>query len=481
MKGTLSKRNTKYKLTNLKGDSSHKVIFWTMVMLAWPTIVEYFLETIVQYVDTAMVGQVSAEASAVVGLSTSLNWLVNSPLFAVGIGFLAMVAKATGDDDPKAIKRAADQAILLVIGLSVAEGILAIAMSPFIPKWMGADKLIWQDASIYFAVICMPMIFRASIIIFGSLLRATGDTKTPLKINLLVNGTNVLLNLLFIYPSRTIYIVDQPVKIWGLGLGTFGAGLATAIAFVIGGGLMWRAFSQNASLHQGLKHIKFEKDTMIKGLKISLPIALNKTVTSLGYVVFSGLVSSMGTFIFAAHTIAIVAESIFYVPGYGMQAATSTMIGYTLGKRDWQLYMRTVLLNVMFIAVLMMPASLLLYKFAVPIMHFFTQEAAVIALGAKVLRYVAFSEPFFGVSIILEGVYNGLGKTTYPFAVETTSMWLIRIVGVIIILHLPGATLTKVWLYMIADNLVKTILFGWGIFHFKNRMRLFEKALATHS
>lgn len=468
-------------LRDLNKDSSNKAIFWTMLVLALPTILEYFLETIVQYIDTAMVGQVSAHASAVVGLSTSLNWLVNSPLFAIGIGFLAMVAKAIGDDDPKAIKRTADQALILLIGLGVVEGIIALSLSPFIPKWMGADVQIHHDASVYFSMICLPMLFRASIIILGSLIRATGDTKTPLKINFLVNGINIILNWFFIYPTREIYIASKPFKIWGLGLGTLGAGIATAIAFIVGGLLMWQAFRSNPILHHGIKNLEFDSNVMAKGIKISLPIALNKIVTSLGYVVFSGLVSSMGTLIFAAHTIAIVAESLFYVPGYGMQAATSTMIGYTLGKKDWQLYMKTVILNVVFIAVLMLPASLMLFFFAKPVMQFFTKDITVILLGATVLRLVAFTEPFFGISIILEGVYNGLGKTTYPFIVETTSMWVIRIIGVMIVLHMPGATLTKVWLFMITDNLVKTLLFSLGVFHHKKRRKIYEEAMTLHN
>jgi len=472
-----NRRFRKYDLVNLEDTASRAMIFWTMVMLAWPTIMEHFLETIVQYIDTAMVGQVSAKASAVVGLSTSLNWLVNSPMFAVGIGFLAMVAKASGDGDEKAIQRAADQAVILVVCLGIVEGIITLALSSFIPKWMGADLSIQHDASVYFAMICLPMLFRAAIIIFGSLLRATGDTRTPLKINLFVNGINILLNMIFIYPERILHIGGYTFRVWGLGLGTFGAGLSTAIAFVIGGGLMWRAFRHNPVLHHSLRAIKLEPRTMLRGIKISMPIALNKTVTSLGYVVFSGLVSHMGTLVFAAHAIAIVAETIFYVPGYGMQAATSTMIGYTLGKKDWGLYMKTVVLNVTFIVVLMIPSSFLLYYFAEPVMCIFTKDVGVIALGTKVLKCVAFSEPFFCASIVLEGVYNGLGKTTYPFVVETTSMWLIRIVGVIIVLQFPGATLIHVWLCMIADNLMKTMLFGWGVFSHKRRKYLFESAL----
>lgn len=476
--GFFSKMSTRnYALNTLKIDASKGHIFWTMVFFAMPTIIEHLLETIVQYIDTAMVGQIGAKATTVVGLSTSLNWLVNSPLFAIGIGFLAMVSKSLGDGNTRDMKRAANQAIIFVVVFGLFEGAVTLLLSPFIPRWMGADRRLWFDASQYFAVICLPMVFRAAIIIFGSLLRAIGNTKTPLRINFFINIVNIILNMVLIYPSRTMNLGATAFTLPGMGMGTLGAGIATAVAFTLGGVLMWLAFKREPMLYGGFRAIRLHKQTMHQSIKMSLPIAMNKVATSLGYVVFAGLVSSMGTLFFAAHSIAIVAESIFYVPAYGMQSATSAMIGYTVGKKNWNLYKRTLTLNLIFIMMIMCPLSAILFFYALPVMQFFTNDAYVIALGVSVLKIVAFSEPFFGLSIVLEGAYHGLGMTKYPFAVETSCMWFVRIAGSFLALKIGHVSLAFIWILMVADNMTKTALFCVGLLYRKRRRKIFEQAL----
>jgi putative MATE family efflux protein len=459
--------------------NDRRSLFALIFALAWPTVMEQFLETIVQYIDTGMVGKIGANASAAVGLSTSLTWLIISPMFAMGIALLAMMAKAIGEGDVKKSQTIAHQAIFVVIVLGVIEGVLATALSGFIPVWMGADIAIHSDAAAYFKIISLPMIFRAAMIVFASVIRATGDTRTPLKINLFVNGLNIGLNFFLIYGSREVRVFDTMYHIWGADMGTTGAAVGTAVSITFGGLLMALAFIRLPLTGLAFQRIAYNADVMRQSLKIGWPIAMNKTITSLGYVVFAGLVSSMGAVVFAAHAIATVAEMAFYIPGYGMQAATSTLVGYTLGKRDMTVFMRVVKMTLGTVVGIMIVSSLILFLGAESVMRCFTGDAAVIALGAMVLKMIAFSEPFFAASIVLEGVYNGLGKTKIPFGIETGCMWLVRILPVWVIVHTPGASGQKVWACMILDNLIKTALLGRGLLHDGRGMALFAKTCET--
>ncbi|MDK2867308.1 MAG: hypothetical protein PWP38_1623 [Clostridiales bacterium] len=459
--------------------NDRRSLFALMFALAWPTVMEQFLETIVQYIDTGMVGQIGANASAAVGLSTSLTWLIISPMFAMGIALLAMMAKAVGEGDAKKAQAIAHQAVFVVIVLGAVEGIIAITLSRYIPVWMGADKVIQKDAAMYFKIICMPMVFRAAIIVFANVIRATGDTKTPLKINLMVNVLNIILNFFMIYGTREISIFGTVYRIWGADMGTTGAAIGTAISITLGGILMTVAFVRRSLSGMSFKHIAYNAGMMRQSIKLGLPIALNKTITSLGYVVFAGLVSRMGAVIFAAHTIATVAEMAFYIPGYGMQTATSTLVGYTLGKRDAGTFMRIVKMTLAVVVGIMIGSSLILFLGAEFVMRCFTSDEAVIALGATVLKMIAFSEPFFAASIVLEGVYNGLGKTKIPFFIETCCMWGVRIIPVWVIVNMPGASLQKVWLCMILDNLIKTALLGRGILRGGRGKAIFKKMCET--
>ena len=198
-----------------------------MVMLAIPTLLEQILSTLLQYVDTAMVGRLGEQATASVSVTTTIGWLVGSIAYALGTAVLALISRAYGANDTRRGNRLANQALLLTLVCGVVLGGISIVLSPFIPGWMGAEKAIRHQASVYFTIISIPMIFRVSTAILGSAVRATQNTKTPMLITLSSNLLNIVLNYLLIYPA---------------GLGVTGAANASAISFTIGGTLMFVLF-----------------------------------------------------------------------------------------------------------------------------------------------------------------------------------------------------------------------------------------------
>ena len=163
--------------------------------LAWPTMLEQLMQTAVQYIDTAMVGSLGTQATAAVGATTTLNWLVGSTISAVGVGFLAFIAKALGAGEKDSAKRAASQAVLSVLAVGIVVTVITVGLSGQIPKWMQVDEGIRDLAGQYFLILYLPMLFRTASTIFGTVLRAAGDTKSPMKIGVVVNLVNVVLNI----------------------------------------------------------------------------------------------------------------------------------------------------------------------------------------------------------------------------------------------------------------------------------------------
>ena len=171
--------------------------------LAWPTMLEQLMQTAVQYIDTAMVGSLGTQATAAVGATTTLNWLVGSTISAVGVGFLAFIAKALGAGEKDSAKRAASQAVLSVLAVGIVVTVITVGLSGQIPKWMQVDEGIRDLAGQYFLILYLPMLFRTASTIFGTVLRAAGDTKSPMKIGVVVNLVNVVLNFLLTQTSHT--------------------------------------------------------------------------------------------------------------------------------------------------------------------------------------------------------------------------------------------------------------------------------------
>ena len=434
-------------------------MFLAIVTLAWPTLLEQMLQTLVQYIDAAMVGRIGADATATVGMSTSVTWLVNGPLFAMGIGFMAFISKSMGAKSYKDVKRAAVQSVLVTMGAGVVVGVLTLLISPVLPVWMGVEEKIRHDASLYFAIICLPMLFRSAIIIFGAVLRAVGDTKTPMLVNVCMNIVNIILNYIFIYDTRMIQIAGKNVKMFGFGYGAVGAGIGTAVSFVVGGILMTIALYKNFYVSPKGCKIRPERTILAPCIRVGLPVAMERMATCLGHVVFASLVTGLGTVAFAAHSIALTVEQAFYIPGYGMQTASATLAGNAIGANDQKRLQALTRMLITMILVVMTASGALLFLFAPQLLSIFTKEHEVIALGTVVLRMVAVSEPMFGVLVILEGIFNGVGDTVKPFYYALFSMWGVRVFLTFLCVHVFHLGLYAVWGCMIANNVCLGSLF----------------------
>lgn len=427
--------------------------------LAWPTMLEQLMQTAVQYVDTIMVGSLGTEATAAVGATTTVNWLVGSTLSAFGVGFLSYIAKAYGAGDKPRAAKAASQAVLVTLAAGVFFTAVTLAVSGVIPAWMQVDEAIRPLASQYFFILYAPMLFRASSIIFGTVLRAAGDTKTPMRVGILVNAVNVVGNFLLIYPTRAVSVKTISFTVYGAGLGVIGAASASAASFVIGGVCIAFRLFRHAELAPTKEYLKPDKNVLRECLKIAFPNMLQRFCTSLGYVFFASMINSLGSVSTAAHTVANTVESAFYIPGYGMQTAAATLTGNCIGAKDRARQQGISRMITLTEVALMIVSGGLLFLFAPQLVRLFSKDEEVISLGATVLRMVALSEPFYGVSIITEGMLQGAGKTVKPFIFNVICMWGVRILGTFICIHLLHLGLVSAWGCMIANNMLLLILF----------------------
>ena len=182
--------------------------------LAWPAIIQEAMNTIVTYVDTAMVGAMGATASAAVGLTSSVTWLLGSISVAFGVGVLAVCAQADGAKNHKKVQMTGQQALFISLVVGLLTSIISVIIAPFLPGWLNGAKEIRKDASIYFFIVSSPFIFRTMIIVLSSTLRAVKDMKTPMMINVYMNLINIALNFILIYPTRKMF----GITVYGAGL-----------------------------------------------------------------------------------------------------------------------------------------------------------------------------------------------------------------------------------------------------------------------
>lgn len=434
-------------------------LFKTLIFLSFPTVIEQILSTLLQYVDTAMVGRLGEQATASVSITTNVTWLVNSAPTAIGTAALVLISKAYGAGDKEQVKKLCRQAFILATGAGVVLSAASVALCPFIPVWMGAEPAICPTASRYFFIISLPLVFRSLSSVMGYALRAVRNTKTPMIISAAANGLNIVMNYFLIYTFK---------------LGVEGASIASALSYALSGALMLYSCYKNKDLEWRITGIRADKPLLKEYAGVGMPVLGSSVASCLGYVVFASLVSGMGTTVFAAHSIAVTAETIFYVPGYGLRSAASTLVGNARGERSVKKLKEVSRLSVALTVAVMILSGLVLYFGSTLLMSLFTPSERVIELGAAMLKIVAFSEPFFGLMVVLEGIFYGLGRTKYAFFVETAGMWGVRILFTFFCVRVWDLGLNAVWYCMIADNICKALLFAVPFLSKKKRLRLLQ-------
>ena len=427
--------------------------------LAWPTMLEELMQTAVQYIDTAMVGALGTQATAAVGATSTVAWLVGSTVSAVGVGFLAFISQCSGAGEQEKARRASAQAVSMTLVVGLLLTVVTTGLSEKVTQWMQVEESIRPAAAQYFLILYSPMLFRAASIIFATVLRSVGDTKTPMRVSLNMNLVNIVLNFLLIYSSRSITLFGRSIPVWGAGWGINGAAAASAVAYVYGGIAMTVRLFRHPEISP--KGQRFLPDKTILGpcWKVAFPNMLQRFGTSLGYVAFAAMINALGDTATAAHTIANTVESLFYIPGWGMQTAAATLAGNALGAKDYpRLHALVKTILPLEIGLMLVGGGLLLI-FAPQLMSIFTKDPEVKALGSTVLRMVAVSEPFYGVPIVLEGVMQGVGRTVPPFVFNILGMWCVRIFGTFLCTRVFGLGLVAAWGCMIGHNLLLFVIY----------------------
>lgn len=429
-----------------------------IIALIVPSLLECSLQTLVSYVDYIMVGRLGIEASATIGLTNEISFLIKGGVNAIGIGALSYISYSIGAKRVEKIKIAVIQSFYLAIAVGLISCILSFLMSPFLPIWLGAPSAIQENSSKYFAIVSSPFIFFSINVIFGNILKATGDMKTPLYVNSFMNISNIVLNYFLIYGNRTVTIFGKPIIVWGANLGVIGAGIGTAISTVIGGILMIFGVYKNKIVSPIGENHSLNYDIIDRLIKVGIPVLFTRLTSSSGRVLFTGLISRLGIISYTAHTLSFTAESVFYIPCIGMMSAISTLSGNAKGEKNIKKLNNIAIFSSLMAGGVMLLMSIILFIFSTNIISIFTKDTEVISIATDLLRIVSINEPIFAVSIVLESVFNGIGDTKSPFLASTITQWIFRVLGTYICIYILDFGIKSAWVCMIFDNIAKCLL-----------------------
>ena len=423
--------------------------------LSIPSILEQLVVTAMGYIDAAMVGHIGAEATASIGIVSSSTWLLHGVLVGLYTALSIQIAQYLGADRQDDARSVLRQAMLFNVILGVGAALFGLGISPFLPGWLGADPFLRANATAYFAIWSTALPFTMAMGMYASILRAAGYALTASLISVLVCVLDAIFNFFLINPTRTLW----GITVWGAGLGVPGAALGTALATVVGGLLALAILL----LREGPLCIrkpapwKITRSCLRNLLWVGGPLAGERAAISLAQVVVVRIVAGLGTVAIAANSLAVNAEGLCYMAGYGIQSAAVTLIGQAVGANRKDMAKRFAWLCTLMGMGIMTLTGAGLFAFAPTLMSLFTTDAAVIALGAQVLRIEAWAEPMFGASIVASGAMQGAGDSTSCFVLNIFSMWCIRLT--LAFLLAPRLGLMGVWGAMCCELSIRGLLF----------------------
>ena len=416
-----------------------------IVGLSIPSMLAQISTVMMFFIDASMVGHLGAEASASIGLIESTTWLIGSLLSAAATGFSVQVAHFIGANDFVKARQVFRHALICGLLFSVCLALIGVAIHLPLPYWLGGGSDIADNSSRYFLIYALALPFIFLYHTSEMMLKSAGNMHTPSVMAILVCICDVAFNYLFIYIFK---------------MGVVGAAYGTALAYIcISLPNLWLAACQNKilNLRQDAARFHWVKEYVRNACKISIPIAIQNILMSGAQIVSTMIVAPLGNIAIAAHSFAITAESLCYMPGYGIGDAATTLVGQTHGANRMDLCKNFAYMTVGLGMAVMALMGVVMYVFAPEMIGLLSPVESIQELGTTCLRIEAFAEPFFAASIVTYSVCVGAGDTFKPAAINLSTMWFVRLTLAYGLSKSYG--LEGVWIAMAVELTFRGILF----------------------
>jgi putative MATE family efflux protein len=418
------------------GDPTPKQMRQAIFALALPTVGTNLLLRGVGIVDTAMVGHISAEAQAAVGMSQWIISLMMAIMQGVALGGTILVANYTGARDDKSRLNSADSVMYLGVGVSLSITLLGMLTVRSIAFSMGATADLYSLVEPYMLVMNLFFISKGMLQVISGVFQGFGDTKTPFRV---IIGVNIV-HIFIAYPLT--------FGAWGCPrLEVMGVAIATGVSESMGAILLIYLAYRKGLISFG----KYSRNLLKDIIALGGPVFGERISTTIMQMVYTRMVLVTSLSAYAAHSVGITIESISFLPGIGFAQAATTLVGQQLGAKqpirarkygDQALIIGLVIMGVL---------GATFYFFPDLWMKMFSSDPEVIKYGITFCKVVAFIQIPMGAAMVLSGSLRGAGKTRSVMYSTVIGGWLFRIPYSIIVSSVFHLDILYIWLAMPID------------------------------
>jgi len=430
---------------------SSNMLYKDIVHIAWPSFLELTLTQLTSMVDMMMVGQLGPWAITSVGLTTQPKFLMMTMFMAMNVGATALVARYKGSNEPHKANNILRQSLLLTFVLSLLSSIIGYIYSEPLIRFMGAsDAETLAGGTAYLKIQMIGFVFMALTSTITATLRGVGDSRTPMIYNLLANVVNVIFNYIMIYG----HFGFPRMEVAGASLATI---IGQFVAFIYAVVVIIRGEDHFLRLNfrDGFKP---HWESMKNIFKIGIPAMIEQFIMRAGFIVYAKTVASLGTVAFATHQVCLNIQALSFMNGQAFAVSATSLVGQSLGKKRpdmaqaYSIRTRRIGMIISFLL------GIVFFLFGKPIVSLYTNDITVIEKGAKILKFVAFTQPFQSSQFILTGALRGAGDTRATAIISLITILILRPGLALITIKVFHWGLEGAWIALVSDQLLRSLL-----------------------
>lgn len=410
----------KSQMDMLHGPLLRNIIFYTV-----PIILTSLLQLLFNAADLVIVGQYRGSVSvAAVGATGSLTGLIVNLFIGLSVGAGVVVAHARGAREAEVVHRAVHTAIPAALICGVVLTVVGVIFAGTFLEWMGTPTDVLPKSTIYMQIYFGGMTFTMLYNFCASILRALGDTKSPLLYLSFAGVVNVGLNVLF---------VTQ------LGMDVDGVALATAISQAISAVLVLGALMRRKDESRlQLSKMRFYKPQLLKMLRIGLPAGIQSSLFSISNVAIQSSVNSFDKVVMSGNAASQNIEGFVYASMNAYHQTAVNFVGQNVGAHQYKRVKKILWCCLGCVLVTGLGLSLLIYAFGNPLLSIYITDSAE-ALSYGMLRMTWLLLPYFlcGLMDVSTGALRGMGASTVPMIISILGVCAFRVGWVATVFQIP--------------------------------------------
>ncbi len=401
----------------IKTDLTTGSIIGNLWSLSWPMLITNTVNTLGPAIDMIWVGKLGSASIAGVGVSGIVVMLVNSLLSGMFTGIMALIARCIGSGDEKSVNRIAQQAFVLAGFFSLMMALIGIFTARHILLTLGVAHSVVDEGAAYLRILLVGIVTMAGLQIGQSIMQASGDTRTPMKISL---------------GYRVLQITLCPAFVFGFwiipSMGVSGAALSNIVAQGIGAVITLSIlFNSHSRIKVSLHQFSIDWHIIWRAIRIGIPASLTQIERNFADLVMVRLITPFGTMAVAAHSLSQRIDSFVQMPGGGFGQGAGVIVGHNLGAKQPDRADRTAWLAAALASAISITCALVIWFWVENLVGVFSQESSLVTTASTFLRIQIVAYLFWGLVVALSLCLNGAGDTMVPMITNFISMWGVQI------------------------------------------------------